>query len=90
MRTAADIDAVRVGIDAGDRLGYVMQTIRLSRQRLPAEVPLIGFSGAPFTLASYVVEGGGSRDYLHTKRLMLTDPPAWRVFHPSIAAINTS
>ncbi len=78
VRTAAEIDAIRTGIDVGERLGYVMQTIRLCRQRLPSDVPLIGFSGAPFTLSSYVVEGGGSRDYLHTKQLMLTDPPAWQ------------
>jgi uroporphyrinogen decarboxylase len=78
VRTAEDIDAIGSGVDVEERLGYVMQTIRLCRQRLPAGVPLIGFSGAPFTLASYVVEGGGSRDYLHTKQLMLTDPPAWQ------------
>jgi uroporphyrinogen decarboxylase len=77
VRTAADIDAVRQEVDAGESLGYVMQTIRLCRQQLPRAVPLIGFSGAPFTLASYVVEGGGSRDYLHTKQLMLGDPSAW-------------
>ena len=78
VRTAEDIDAIGSGVDVEERLGYVMQTIRLCRQRLPAGVPLIGFSGAPFTLASYLVEGGGSRDYLHTKKLMLTDPPAWQ------------
>jgi uroporphyrinogen decarboxylase len=45
--------------------------------RMPRRVPLIGFAGAPFTLASYVVEGGGSRDYRHTKTLMYGDPVAW-------------
>jgi uroporphyrinogen decarboxylase len=78
VRSAAEIDAMREGIDAAERLGYVMQTIRLCRQMLPANVPLIGFSGAPFTLASYIVEGGASRDYLHTKTLMLSDPTAWQ------------
>lgn len=79
VRTAADIDAVRERIDAQTDLAYVMETIRMARAALPPSVPLIGFAGAPFTLASYVVEGGGSRDYLHTKKLMLRDPAAWEV-----------
>ena len=78
VRTPADVDAIAAATDVAERLGYVMQTIGLCRQRLPATVPLIGFSGAPFTLASYVIEGGGSRDYLHTKTLMLNDPSAWQ------------
>lgn len=78
VRTAAEIDAICAGVEVGESLGYVMQTIRRCRERLPADVPLIGFSGAPFTLASYLVEGGGSRDYLHTKQLMLSDPSAWQ------------
>jgi uroporphyrinogen decarboxylase len=77
VRTAGDIDAVREQIDAQAELDYVMQTIALVRSQLPARVPLIGFAGAPFTLASYIIEGGGSRDYLHTKKLMLQDAGAW-------------
>ena len=50
----------------------------MARAALRPEIPLIGFSGAPFTLASYFVEGGGSRHYLHTKGLMYRDPGAWR------------
>jgi uroporphyrinogen decarboxylase len=77
IRSAADVDAVAAQIDAEAALGYVMQAIRNTRSGLPAGVPLIGFAGAPFTLASYVIEGGGSRDYMHTKALMFRDPGAW-------------
>jgi uroporphyrinogen decarboxylase len=51
--------------------------VRRARAALADRVPLIGFAGAPFTVASYVVEGGASRDYLETKRLMYSDPDAW-------------
>ncbi len=77
LRTRADVEAVRGEIDATQSLAFVMQTIKLVRAELPPSVPLIGFAGAPFTLASYVIEGGGSRDYAHTKRLMLEDPLTW-------------
>ena len=56
---------------------YVMEAIRLLRRELAGKVPLIGFAGAPFTLASYMVEGKGSRDLLLTKKLMYSDPNAW-------------
>jgi uroporphyrinogen decarboxylase len=77
VRSAADVDAVNGAIDADESLGYVMQTVRLVRSALAGKVPLIGFAGAPFTLASYVIEGSGSKDYLHTKALMLSDEGAW-------------
>jgi uroporphyrinogen decarboxylase len=77
VRSAADVNAVAERIDAQESLGYVLDTIRKVRTGLPSNVPLIGFSGAPFTLASYVIEGGGSRDYMHTKALMLGDTGAW-------------
>jgi len=51
--------------------------VRRARAGLRPEIPLIGFAGAPFTLASYLIEGGGSRDYARTKRLMHTDAGAW-------------
>jgi uroporphyrinogen decarboxylase len=77
VRTSADIDRVASSIDAEASLGYVLQAIKNTRSGLPSNVPLIGFAGAPFTLASYVIEGGGSRDYMHTKALMWSDPSAW-------------
>ena len=77
LRTRAAIDAVAERIDAQHALGYVMEAIRLVRAELAGKVPLIGFAGAPFTLASYVIEGGGSREYLFTKQLMFGDEGAW-------------
>ena len=77
LRTTAAIDAVSEQIDAKNSLAYVMETVKLVRAGLPKDVPLIGFSGAPFTLASYAIEGGGSRDYRFTKQLMYTDEGAW-------------
>ncbi|MDD9942026.1 MAG: uroporphyrinogen decarboxylase [Myxococcales bacterium] len=77
LRTAANVDAIAEEIHAADSLGYVMRTIELVKQELSGKVPLIGFAGAPFTLASYMIEGGGSRDYLHTKEMMFSDRGAW-------------
>ena len=59
-------------------LGYVYEAVRLIRSQLPANIPLLGFAGAPFTLASYAIEGGGSKNYLLTKKWMYTDSGAWR------------
>ncbi|HEY8428403.1 MAG TPA: uroporphyrinogen decarboxylase [Sandaracinaceae bacterium] len=79
LRTAADVDRVAESIDPAASLDYVMEAIRRTRRELDArKVPLIGFSGAPFTLASYAIEGGGSRDYQHTKSFMYSDEGAWR------------
>jgi len=58
-------------------LGYVMQAARLAAQALPPDVPLIGFAGAPFTLASYAIEGGSTRNFVLTKRFMYSEPQAW-------------
>jgi uroporphyrinogen decarboxylase len=93
IRNAADIDHVASQIDPEESLGYVLQAIRNTRSGLPANVPLIGFAGAPFTLASYVIEGGGSRDYMHTKALMWSDPGAWnalmeKLTHALVAYLN--
>ena len=73
VRSAADLAGVHT-IDAAADLQYVMDAIRLVRHELGERVPLIGFSGAPFTLASYIVEGGHSRNYAHVKKLMYEDP----------------
>jgi uroporphyrinogen decarboxylase len=64
--------------DPQEALPFVFDAVRKSCAALNGKVPLIGFSGAPFTLASYLIEGGGSRDYLRTKKLIYSDPGAWR------------
>ena len=73
VRSAADLAGVHT-INSAVDLQYVMDAIRLVRHELADRVPLIGFSGAPFTLASYIVEGGHSRNYTHVKKLMYEDP----------------
>lgn len=78
IREPSDIDRVRV-LEQMAPLQFVADTVRLTRAALPPKIPVIGFAGSPFTLASYMIEGGGSRNYVHTKKLMLGDPSAWRV-----------
>jgi uroporphyrinogen decarboxylase len=63
--------------EVGDGLDFVLEAIRLARLDLPADIPLIGFSGAPFTLASYLIEGGSSRNFEKTKTFMYCQPQAW-------------
>jgi uroporphyrinogen decarboxylase len=77
VRTGADVDRLSP-FDAKDSLSFVFDAVRKSLAALNGRVPLIGFSGAPFTLASYLIEGGASRNYIETKRLMYSDPGAWR------------
>ncbi|MEZ5993512.1 MAG: uroporphyrinogen decarboxylase [Planctomycetota bacterium] len=78
VRTAADIDALKEE-NPRDSMPFVGEAIKLIREALPADIPLIGFAGAPFTLAAYAIEGGGSRNYIHAKTLMFGDPGAWAV-----------
>lgn len=66
-------------------LNYVFEAVKLIRQQLPANIPLLGFAGAPFTLASYAIEGGGSKNYALTKTWMYTDPGAWRSLMETLA-----
>ncbi len=73
LRSAAAIDALRPLV-AEEGTGYIADTVRNCRAGLPGDVPLIGFAGAPFTLASYAVEGRGSRNYIEVKKLMYGDP----------------
>ncbi|MBD3647097.1 MAG: uroporphyrinogen decarboxylase, partial [Pseudomonadales bacterium] len=67
-----------------ESMPYIAETIRLIRDGLPADIPLIGFGGAPFTLASYAIEGGGSRNYVFVKKLMYGDSPAWHALMEKI------
>ncbi len=75
VRTAEDISGLRT--DRVADLGYVSEAIRLVAHHFGTKLPIIGFCGAPFTLASYMIEGGGSRNYVNTKRLMYSAPAAW-------------
>lgn len=79
FRTADDLSRLRPFDDVGE-MGYVFETIRRVREGLPADVPLLGFGGAPFTLASYAIEGGGSKNYVYTKSLMYRRPEVWHAF----------
>lgn len=74
IRTSTDVNQLRV-FDAEEQLPYVLESIRLLARDLT--VPLIGFTGAPFTLASYMIEGGPSKDYRNTKVMMWKEPDLW-------------
>ena len=76
VRTAADVERLRELEDVST-LDFVFEAIKQTRSELRNDIPLIGFAGAPFTLASYVCEGGGSKNYISTKTLMYTDSGAW-------------
>jgi uroporphyrinogen decarboxylase len=75
LREEADISRLRT--DRAAELGYVSDAIRLVCKHFGDRLPMIGFCGAPFTLASYMIEGGGSRNYLHTKKMMYSSTAAW-------------
>jgi uroporphyrinogen decarboxylase len=75
VRSAADVD--RLHTFEPEALGHVLETIRILRRELEGRVPLIGFGGAPFTLAAYAIEAGPSRDYQRTKTFMYEQPAAW-------------
>lgn len=76
VREGADLSRISDLNDPAS-LDFVYETVRQTRSDLPETIPLIGFAGSPFTLASYAIEGGGSRQYTHTKKLMRTDRGAW-------------
>lgn len=86
IRDAADVERLPAfSIDA--ELGYVCDAIRLARRALPGDVPLIGFAGAPFTLASYAIEGGASRTFTKTKQFMYQAPDAWHSLLSKLADV---
>jgi uroporphyrinogen decarboxylase len=76
LRTGKDVDALET--HRGGELGYVAESVRRVAKHFEGKVPVIGFCGAPFTLASYMIEGGGSRNYVHTKKMMYNQPAAWQ------------
>ena len=75
IRTAQDVATLRT--DRAADLGYVSEAVKLVCKHFGDRLPVIGFCGAPFTLASYMIEGGGSRNYILTKRMMYSAPEAW-------------
>jgi len=75
IREEKDVAALRT--DNASELGYVAEAVSLVCRHFGARLPVIGFCGAPFTLASYMIEGGGSRNYVQTKKMMYRAPAAW-------------
>jgi uroporphyrinogen decarboxylase len=84
IRQAADVERLRE-LENMDALAFVPEAVRLTRAGLPEAMPLIGFAGAPFTLAAYAVEGGSSRDFRFTKSLMYADRGAWAAMTERLA-----
>jgi len=89
IRSLSDVEALRL-VDPQADLGFTLEAIRLVCRELDGSVPLIGFAGAPFTLASYLIEGGGSRHYIHTKTLMYHQPQAWHALLDILARVSTA
>jgi uroporphyrinogen decarboxylase len=74
IKSDADVDKLTAGQPAAERLGYVYEAIKEAKRGLDGSVPLLGFSGAPWTLLSYMVEGGGSKTFSKARRLLFDDP----------------
>jgi uroporphyrinogen decarboxylase len=85
LRTAEDVRLLRT--DRADELGYVARAIQKVATHFRDRLGIIGFCGAPYTLASYMIEGGGSRNYIHTKQMMYRDPLAWRMLLDKIVIV---
>ena len=78
LREPGAVDRLHA-LETVDSLDFVFQAVRMIRAALAPDIPLLGFAGAPFTLASYCIEGGGSKNYIHTKKMMYNDESAWNV-----------
>lgn len=89
LRSAADIEAIGVP-DPEDELGYVMEAVRVIRRELQGAVPLIGFSGSPWTLATYMVEGGSSKNFSKSKGMMFDQPQLMHALLDKLAQSVTS
>ncbi len=86
VRTPEDIARLRT--DRAADLGYVSEAVKLVCKHFGDKLPVIGFCGAPFTLASYMIEGGGSRNYLFTKKMMYSAPGAWNELMGKLVAVT--
>ena len=85
VRTAEDVRALRT--DRADDLAYVARAIQKVAAHFRDRLGIIGFCGAPYTLASYMIEGGGSKNYIHTKQMMYRDTLAWRLLLDKIVKV---
>jgi uroporphyrinogen decarboxylase len=88
VRSGKDVDALKE-FSPKKELSFVYETVKKISNALNSKVPLIGFAGAPFTLASYLIEGGGSRNYVHTKKLFYNAPEAWKRLMERLANVVT-
>ena len=89
IRSGKDVDGLRE-FDPETEISFVYDAVKTIRKALNDRVPLIGFAGAPFTLASYLIEGSGSRNYIHTKRLYYTSPEAWHRLMQRLSEVITA
>jgi len=88
VRSKQDIAQLRT--DRADELGYVSEAVALVAKHFADRVPVIGFCGAPFTLASYMIEGGGSRNYVHAKKMMYNSPADWDVLMAKLVDVTVA
>lgn len=88
LRDAAAVKALRV--DRAADLGYVSEAVRLVCKHFGSNLPVIGFCGAPFTLASYMIEGGGSRNYVHAKKMMYSSSSVWDELLGKLVAVTSA
>jgi uroporphyrinogen decarboxylase len=88
VRTKEDIASLCT--DRAAELGYVSEAVAIVAKHFAGRLPVIGFCGAPFTLASYMIEGGGSRNYVHTKKMMYNHPAEWKTLMSKLAAVTAA
>ena len=86
IRSGADVDAL-CPVEPRESLAFVMEALRIVRPEMDHKVALIGFAGGPFTLASYIIEGGSSRNYLKTKQMMYAEPETWHRLMGKLAQV---
>jgi uroporphyrinogen decarboxylase len=89
VRNNSDVNSIRL-IEPESDVPFLMEAIKIVRKELNGKIPLIGFSGAPFTLASYIIEGGHSRNYINTKSLMYNSPSLWHTLMDKISKVIIS
>lgn len=88
VRAKKDIAALRT--DRAAELGYVSEAVKLVAKHFSGRIPVIGFCGGPFTLASYMIEGGGSRNYVHAKKMMYNSPDEWDLLMNKLVTVTTA